>query len=285
MRSQILSFLAFSLICGQSSAIDKFCEKALQDNAFQTIASNRFITARGLRSYLHSFGPEFAEKLAKLGPEDVWFDGGSGESIAVREYLGGKDVSENESASLFGSEFARKKYAALQKVSRGRKANAFVVTYTSQYKPKRGAFNGKLSFKQGYFEELAPEALPRISVATDFFGIFMYSPSPEAYVRRISERLTTDGNFYVYLGEYYKGPDDSWIGKTNTVKTPDGDMSLVIWLQKHTNLNIDFISSDSDFSRDLVMRIRRPPKQQPIRIPNLRMISTSPRTFILDDSQ
>lgn len=196
----------------------------LETKVLQAAAENKFETGRHMMDYMQDFmrgfGKSFPEALQRLGPDQVWFDGGSGSALMLKEFFA-EPIAGASLHAARDSEAAQALHKLAQvPLSQKPKVIGFTLTENpgvyleqqkaqmltsdSQVMPIHGlkppASYQKLKiFKDGrFFEQIANEEIGRVNLITDYFGILSYTPDISKVLGKYFELLRTNGEIYIY---------------------------------------------------------------------------------------
>jgi SAM-dependent methyltransferase len=213
------------------------------------IASNSFNVTRSLIDY--TFSSAFFRRLADLDANGHWIDVGCGDGMALEQFITGKLRSESarkwmeeriETWPEWKKDWAQN-IAKMENMPLHKKPQVSGVTFTTSRETPD--FAGKFRILTGqFFEDLAPDALEKADLVTDYMGAFAYSTQVDQVVQKYLDVLKPNGEahiLYAYeipssdLEHFSKG---SGIAKT-TIKTLGGEnLSLVKWLEKNDTIKI-----------------------------------------------
>lgn len=198
-------------------AAPSFCESSFQDVGVQNRSQveqvavdnlknyeNIFTRARDLARYKMAFGPSFSEVLAEISEKGGhWIDAGSGDAIAIRQFLAASPRASGTAISVESSAETSERL----KVVKGR-----------------------------FIEDIAPGEVTKARVITDVIGGLAYSGSPHLVLRQYFDWLDASGETFVFMGtrDVY--------GLTNRVITADGRyLNLVEWIKQIPGIKMELL--------------------------------------------
>jgi hypothetical protein len=276
----------------------QFLDSSSQRVLERMIAANQFKVTRSFREYARTLPIAWIQTLAHLGPDAHWLDVGSGECIALEQFLSDHPITQEEISSIQqammdGSPLPEgvplwereldSIYLTIESQSLEQKPSATGITYCLRRQVP--TFDGKMRVIQGsFFENIPPHQIPKADVISDFFGAFAYSPRLDEVIRNYLEILKPEGVAYVRFGDFLKPyKSKGSIGLEGTrIKTLDGrEVGLVKWLEENKTLDVSRgIHEVSSVERNLWKRvfhvnlqIKRRAGVAPV-IPRLKLVST-----------
>lgn len=214
--------------------VDPECNAAYEA-VLQRLNSNDFETTRNLASYDLMFSDMskrlFTLRLAALGKDGHWVDAGAGTGQALREYC---DVDELHTSfpPLDGPQESIDTPLKFSPQDQRAKVTALGVVEPENAKTK-GLDPRRFEYEEGLVEKKNSLKLGKADILTDLYGPFFYSKTPEKVLEKYLEFLKDDGA--IYMGQFLGK------GKT-TIEGPNGEMTVVEWLQTIPGLNVKSLS-------------------------------------------
>ena len=198
----------------------------------KVVIEKSFQTGRHLSEYLsqfiRSFGDKFPRALKRLGPNDTWFDGGSGSGLMLMEFHAVPD-SAGEAARVVDP---LPQYEAINQVMWDiaskppeerphtlgftltdepgefpvdRWGRELVESDTSVKAPAGGLVvpaelpKHRLIKDGRFFEDVPMSEIGKANLITDFYGILAYTHDISAVLNRYLEMLPVNGEMYIHL--------------------------------------------------------------------------------------
>lgn len=196
---------------------------------------------RGLAIYLSMFGEPLLMDLSALGRDDHWIDGGSGNSVALEDYVTGKaTVGSLEDLTKQPWYQVPERAAALAKLIKeppAKRARVTGITVEGRTPP---TYDGRLRVLMGRFLEVIPIAeitgagFGKANFITDVYGVLAYTWQLDRAVRKYLTILKDGGTVYFenVLNSY------TWVcNKAGELLT------LQEWLKRLPNVRVQRIAT------------------------------------------
>jgi hypothetical protein len=178
------------------------CEKI-----WKRLQSGRFHELRNLIHYENSLGSQFYETLRRLRPNQIWLDAGSGQTIAVTDYL----HEFPQGATAMG--------VTIKPIEDAERIHKW------QVEQKR------LQMWVGVdFLEIDPQALGRPDLITDFLGVASYTDRLDQTLQTYVDILQDQGEIYLLIEV-----DQTQIFTSTT----DHPLKLNQWLRQIPGLRVE----------------------------------------------
>lgn len=163
-----------------SPGFRKFMKKAWHDDEYrEKLLENDFRITAGLGDYRSAFGSGFSQKIAELGKEERWLDGGAGVGQAIADYY-----EEGGLAKTTAIGFEKPEHET-----------------TEDLEKRKGQFNylsGK--FFSEFDEERELETREtKLSVITDYNGILSYTRTLSQDLQKYLNNLKVGGTLYTFF--------------------------------------------------------------------------------------
>ncbi len=252
------------------------------------LLSHSFTTNRSLYNYeLH---PEFFLTLNGLTASGHWMDVGSGEGLALENFLAGEESllyknlnSYFDSIKTFSpSDQYLNNIETIGLIMNvlskplADKPQVTGVTYFSERDVP--SFEGKLRYFRGrYFEEIPPTELGQADLISDFYGAFAYSPRLDHVIIQYLSILKESGSAYIFIDEGLPqksiDPSTSW---TKVVTLSGRELPLLDWISKISSIESQILydSVTKPNRIPITLRLRRKKGVVP-RIPKLELIRST----------
>lgn len=180
----------------------------MNGRARELVKNNDFGTkdniTRGLSDYGLMFPIEFMKALSKLGPEDHWVDGGSGDSVAVEEYASGK-LHKTINSYWYKIPKDLNHFLNVQSKPSDQRAHVTGITVEGKIPPK----NAQMRILKGRFlediplEEITEAPFGKAKLITDMYGAMAYSDRPDLVLKHYLNMLGPGGSIFIkndYMG-------------------------------------------------------------------------------------
>jgi SAM-dependent methyltransferase len=222
---------------------------AAQAEINSQITGRGYIQGRDTGGYIASLGEkigsELAENLLRLGPDQHWIDGGSGQNGALLTYFARLDPRRIDlearwtwsvPTKALGLIISKALHALAEKPIQ-EKARATGITYSEepglpyvQYdsalgesQPVRvhepafelrdgllpGEPGGKLRILSGKLFEEVSDTLEKADLITDIFGIFSYAWDPMQVLQKYLDLLNVGGSIYIHSNNLFVAGKDA----------------------------------------------------------------------------
>ncbi len=229
---------------------------AATHEAQKVIRGNSFEVNRGLEEYFDHFGPDFENLITGLGSSGHIIDSGSGETLAMAQYLGINDrMTAEKTRSGLDNAAASTTVIELANKPPSHKAKVTAITVEMNVdKAQQYRACEQLNLLTGRFFEDIPDAqlkgqFGQANAVVDFWGVFAYTPDPSAVLGRYLNNLRDDGAIFLKVGPRVYSRT-SGMGKKkesssnhrSKVTRANGDiMSLPDWLQTIPGISVSSV--------------------------------------------
>ncbi len=211
---------------------DGTCATGFAELVRKVVIEKSFQTGRHLTEYLgqfmRAFGDKFPKALKRLGPQDTWFDGGSGSGLMLMEFHAvpgpageaGRVVeplahyeSVNQAMWDIASKPPRDRPQTLGftlteepgEFPVDRWGLDLVESDTSVQAPAKGLVvpaelpKHRLMKDGRFFEDVPMSEIGKANLITDFYGILAYTHDISAVLNRYLEMLPANGEIFIHL--------------------------------------------------------------------------------------
>lgn len=264
MDRRFLAFayaLVLSLVVGSSALHAQQEQPQPVRELNRIIAANLFTVDRDLHRYTLELGDDFLNSLVDLGRDQTWIDMGSGEGIALEQYLQLSTKNEPEALEKRIERTEKRHLAAYDKIrARALHERARVLGITLKMERRIPNYGPKLwVLKDRLFEVIPNGEIGHANLITDFAGVFSYAAQIDVVLQRYLDILQPNGKIFIRFGPGLTG---------NTVSVGRERLPLRKWLEGLDGLRVTQSASISD--RAFTLRIQK--QRQAVKVPKLQLL-------------
>ncbi len=210
------------------------------------LISNHFEVDRTIRDFRDTIGESFTAALDSLGPEDVWFDFGSGRGYSAARFL--QDIALRRPSQI----------PTAIGIVHTKASNAAIDDAGLKYLVKLGKFK---EWAGRYVEDIPLGEFPKMSLGTDYYGPLSYTHRMSDLLRKYFEIMTPHkSTLFVVMFEP---------GVQTEIVTKNGTMTFSKWLETIPGISVRVRKSPTHFGEQIIQITKL---SNTIHIPELELI-------------